>query len=465
MPFAITALLGWSACAFGAVYAWAYLPLAAGIVTVAALVLVPSRRRVSFGSPIAGSVAVIVTIAAQLVPVRAAALGLPNEGVRKVLSTMDVGYANGVVATHSLSVDAAATWFALAAFALLALWLISISVLFTDARKLYTTVRYLIVIGCMLGLVGVAQRATFNGKLLWFWTPAFYATNAFGPFVNRNHFAGWMLLTVTLAIGYLFGRLSQSTTAHGGALRDRLLWLGSRDAVTPLLVSAAVIVMLCAAVWTMSRSGIVATGVALTILFAAAIRRGKARIHRNVVAVYLLLVTGGVVAWRGTSTLAAWYADTSTLEWRIQLWQDTMPALRDFWLTGSGVNTYGTVMLVYPRTDLSVLPRQAHNDYLQLAVEGGLLVCVPATLLIIALGRLIIGRLRQPQNDMTWWIRMGASAGICGMAVQELTEFSLQIPAVALLFATCVAIAIHRPAETPVGRRRTPQAEALVTAL
>src|SRR4051812_13347746 len=111
MAFAVAALLGWSAFAFGAVYAWAYLPVAAGIVTVAALVLVPSRGRVSFGFPIAGSVAVLVTIAAQLVPVSAAALGLPNEGVRKVLSTLDVGYANGVTAAHSLSVDAAATGF------------------------------------------------------------------------------------------------------------------------------------------------------------------------------------------------------------------------------------------------------------------------------------------------------------------------------------------------------------------
>jgi hypothetical protein len=56
---------------------------------------------------------------------------------------------------------------------------------------------------------------------------------------------------------------------------------------------------------------------------------------------------------------------------------------------------------------------------------------------------------------MTWWIRMGATAGICGIAVQELTEFSLQIPGVALLFATCLALAIHEPAPIQTHRRRT----------
>ena len=44
---------------------------------------------------------------------------------------------------------------------------------------------------------------------------------------------------------------------------------------------------------------------------------------------------------------------------------------------------------------------------------------------------------------MTWWIRIGAVAGVCGIAVQEISEFSLQIPGVALLFGTCLAIALH----------------------
>lgn len=162
----------------------------------------------------------------------------------------------------------------------------------------------------------------------------------------------------------------------------------------------------------------------------------------------------GVVAWRGTDTLVAWYGNTGTLEWRIDLWKDTLPALKDFWVTGSGLNTYGTLMLAYPLTDPSFHPREAHSDYLQLAVEGGLLLGIPALLTILAVIRTTLRQLRQPQDEMTWWIRMGAVAGICGIAVQELTEFSLQIPGVALLFATCVGLAIHEPLPVRSRRRR-----------
>ena len=169
-------------------------------------------------------------------------------------------------------------------------------------------------------------------------------------------------------------------------------------------------------------------------------------------AAYLLVVVTGVVAWRGPDTLYAWYGNTQTLEWRFELWKNTLPALRDFWMTGSGLNTYGTLMVSYAPANMSQQPREAHNDYLQLAVEGGLLVCLPVFLLIVAVGRKVLQRLMQPQDEITWWVRMGATAGVCGIAVQELTEFSLQIPGVALLFATCVALAVHEPAPGP--RRR-----------
>jgi O-antigen ligase len=113
-------------------------------------------------------------------------------------------------------------------------------------------------------------------------------------------------------------------------------------------------------------------------------------------------------------------------------------------------------MLTQPRQDHRSHPNAAHNDYLQLAVEGGVLVVGPALLLLLAIGRSIVRGLRAPQEDMTWWIRMGAVAGICGLAVQEISEFSLQIPGVALLFATCLAMAVHAPAAVHVRRQSKP---------
>jgi O-antigen ligase len=86
---------------------------------------------------------------------------------------------------------------------------------------------------------------------------------------------------------------------------------------------------------------------------------------------------------------------------------------------------------------------QAHNDYVQLAAEGGLLVGVPAAAAAFLLGRAIRRNLRAARAESRgYWIRAGAAVGLVAIAIQEVFEFSLQIPVNALLFATLAAVAL-----------------------
>jgi O-antigen ligase len=160
----------------------------------------------------------------------------------------------------------------------------------------------------------------------------------------------------------------------------------------------------------------------------------------------IALLLAATATWKGIDVLAAQYGRTHTLEWRLDLWRDSVAPLREFFLFGSGLNTYGTLMLLYPQTDPTVHAQQAHNDYLELAIEGGVLVIVPWGIAAALLGGTIVRAAAKPQDETSWWVRMGAVAGICGIAVQEISDFSLQIPGVTLLFATLVALATHEPA-------------------
>ena len=89
------------------------------------------------------------------------------------------------------------------------------------------------------------------------------------------------------------------------------------------------------------------------------------------------------------------------------IWRDTMPIVQDFWLTGTGAGTYETVMLVYQRSSPGVRFNQAHNHYLQLASEGGLLLCLPALLVIVSFGVAAARRVGRDASGM-YWIRSGA---------------------------------------------------------
>jgi len=317
-------------------------------------------------------------------------------------------------------------------------------------------------VAVIVALEALAQKAMFNGKIYWFWESQGRVTvNYFGPFVNRNHFAGWMLLALCLGSGYLAGRFTVSNDRPKTSFRDYVLWVGSPEASGLLIAGVGLLVMAVSLVWTLSRSGVAAAFVGLSMLAAAGLIRKGERGRKGVVAAIIVLALAGAATWRGLDTVAASYSDTKTLEWRFALWRDTVAPLKDFWRLGSGLNTYGTVMILYPQSDAAVHAQQAHNDYLQLAVEGGLLVAIPWLIAAGVLIRQLARRLAEPQDEMTWWIRMGAVAALCGIAVQEISDFSLQIPGVALLFATAVAIAIHDPAVHSRRRRSRPTSEAV----
>ena len=109
------------------------------------------------------------------------------------------------------------------------------------------------------------------------------------------------------------------------------------------------------------------------------------------------------------------------------------------------MNTYPTAARFYQRHALSSFYGEAHNDYLQLLAEGGLLVAIPALVCAAAFAREIRRRMKNDAPGSSWWLRRAAVAAIVAIGLQETVEFSLQLPGNAALFAVVCALAIHPP--------------------
>jgi O-antigen ligase len=196
---------------------------------------------------------------------------------------------------------------------------------------------------------------------------------------------------------------------------------------------------------TMSRSGMLAFAASISITGWWAIRRLPSGTGRWVVAGYFAVLVLFVVGWAGVDAVAARFgsADPATVNERLPIWRDTWRVVTDFWLTGSGLNTYGVATLFYQTSVPGFHLREAHNDYLQLAAEGGLLLGVPIVCAVAALVREI--RLRfVDSSGSSYWIRLGAVTGLGAIALQSTVEFSLQMPGNAALCAVLCGIALHR---------------------
>ena len=344
---------------------------------------------------------------------------------------------------HPLSIAPPLTAIGLTLFASFALLVVGTARLSTmrGARGLAHAIAS---IGVLLAMAGIIQKPLFTGKIYGFWTPE-AAGEPFGPFVNKNHFAGWMVMALPLTLGLLCGGIARGMRHVKPDVRDRLLWLSSPEANRLVLLAVASAVMALALVLTMSRSGISATMLAVALTSVVASRRLGTRTRRTIVTGYLVFMVVVVAAWVGVDTIGTRFAsaDWSELNGRRGAWADAAGIASKFPLTGTGLNTYGVATLFYQHHDLAYHYAEAHNDYLQLAAEGGLLLTVPAVLCVAALGAVVRKRFKEETSSSGYWIRVGAVTSLAAIALQETVEFSLQMPGNAALFAVLCGIALH----------------------
>ena len=419
-------LLGWGVFTLGASRPWGYGPLLAGMGAYGAATLVSREESGRIGHGLYFSLVILcVAVFLQLIP-------LPAPLLSMITPALTIAVHGGSAAARPLSVDPSATGLALTF--LVALCLFFIGVVNTmghgGARRLATG---LVVLGTLVALVGIAEASTpWVGIYRTAGLPLPPDSTPHGPFSSKNHYAGWMLMTLAVTMGYLCAVAEQSRSA----LTSRML-----------VIQSAAMVMAVALVQTKSRAGILGLTLTIATMGGLVMRRSSAVRTRILVASLLiaLMVAGvvvtGVQPILGRFGTASW----STAHGRLPIWRQVTAIARDFPITGSGLNTYQRIVSAYPTAELDEPYEGAHNDYLQLAAEGGLLVGLPALATLAFFTRETRRRFRERSSDgMTRWIRVGAVVGLSIMAMQETVDFSLQVPGNAALFVVLSAIALHR---------------------
>ena len=131
---------------------------------------------------------------------------------------------------------------------------------------------------------------------------------------------------------------------------------------------------------------------------------------------------------------------------RLAIWRICAGIVPHFPLFGSGMDTFGSLMIRY-QTAGDLHYQEAHNDYLQLLTEGGVITFV---LVLAAISAVVAGVTRRLRTDddgrEARWVRRGAAVGLLAIGLQAGVEFSLQMPGNAVLFVVLLSIALYVPA-------------------
>jgi O-antigen ligase len=393
-------------------------------------------------------------VSAQLVPMPWSSLESVSPATHSVLERVDLRFAVapsvGEMPWHALSVRPGATLLGLGFFVAFAIFLLGAQI-GLGSENVPPLLKGLAALGTVIAIISVVQTGLSSPYVYGFWQARFSETPG-APFINRNHLAGWMLMSVPVVAGYLLARL-EAVSLPPPSWRRRFLWLTSSSGAEVFWLSFAVLVMTLALVLTRSRSGMIAASVAL-LLMVGAIIRGQRR-RRAWIAVGGLSFALAVALWAGVDGIVSRFGEVqTTASQRVEAWKTAVRIVRDFFPWGTGLNTYGVATTIYEGPEQTLHFVEAHNDYLQIAAEGGLLIGIPAIIAACVLAREIVRTIRTSSlNRPDYWVRVGAAVGLVAIALQEAVEFSLQMPGNAVLFCTIAALAIRRG--RPVGSPAT----------
>jgi O-antigen ligase len=270
--------------------------------------------------------------------------------------------------------------------------------------------------GFLVAIFGILQQLTFNGKLYWFREMRFGGI-PFGPYVNRNHFAGFAELVIPIALVPL---------VLGKVRRER------RFAVVVFALLPIVALFLSA-----SRGGIVSFAAeigVLTLLLALRRTGGRHVLAGGVV----LLLAFMLVSWLGVRQILERFSSMQSLEVtvgkRASMRHDSWHIFRDHPWTGTGLGTLPVVFPAYESLYDGKIVNHAHNDYLEMLADTGLLGALCCASFLGVLFFCSLKQLLVADNSFAAALHLSGLVACCGFLVHSLVDFNLHMPGNALLF-------------------------------
>lgn len=276
-----------------------------------------------------------------------------------------------------------------------------------DMRKILAWL--IISIGTMLSAYGILQYLGLLNHVWWLPQEFLAAT-----YVNHNHFAGYLEMVIPLAIVML--------------VRGKLIAVPFLTIITTAFILAQ------------SRGAWFSLSISLAAMTALFIKKISIK-RKNLIVVLLLIVVVGSFVFFGKEVIAERLSSLSGMDetetsayTRVLIWQGTVKLIVHNPLIGCGIGDFAWAFPRFRPEGLNIQANFAHNDYLEMATEMGILAP------IIFVWMIVIMIYATAKRDRVDFLRIGCAAGILSLSLHGLVDFNFHIPANMLLFTIYAAI-------------------------
>jgi O-antigen ligase len=294
---------------------------------------------------------------------------------------------------------------------------------------------FLMSLGFAVSLFAILQHFTFNGKLYWL-RELQYGGIPFGPYVNRNHYAGLMELLIPPGLAIII---------LGAERRDQLplITLFTLLPIGSLFLSA-------------SRGGIisfVAEVIFLAILIIARRREKNALVAGALVVTLAALL----VSWLGIGRALDRFANYKKLETsegrRVEMLHDSLRIFHDHRVLGTGLGTLQEVFPLYETYYDGLIVNHSHNDYAETLAETGVIGGLCGFVFLIFLFWKSWKILNSEGDPRNFAFHAGALVACLGLLVHGGVDFNFRIPSNELIFLLQAALASSAFPALPMSRR------------
>lgn len=320
---------------------------------------------------------------------------------------------------RTISLDPFATQVSAVHFLFLGVYFSLVLVAFDSASRLRKFAVFITIFGFAYAFFAILQSILSPTKIYGLLERPY--ANPFGSFISRNNFAAWMELAIAIPMGMLFS---------GAVDRDKRLLYGTAVALmgVSLIVSG-------------SRAGVVVLLLEIGFLFLVTYSlksRGKAWLQILMMGGLLLAIAIGTIFVGGETSLTRIGQEQEQpvdAVSRTQIWSVTLKMIGDNMPFGVGLGAFGVAYTKYDVASGFERVEQAHNDFLQVVSDAGIVGGLLGIGFLVLLYRLA-RRALNTKNSFRRGIAAGSLAGIFGALVHSIFDFGLHTTSIAILFLT-----------------------------
>jgi len=328
----------------------------------------------------------------------------------------------------SISINKKATFYELCRFSTCVMFYILTVWIFAENEFMNKAVRLIIFLAAAIAILAILQYFLSNNRIYWFRTVPENAT-PFGPWVYHNHFAGFMEMIFPAAL-CLF--LYYRPGIRKKVFRTTLLEIFNHESINSHILFGFSAVLIGASVFvSYSRGGIISMCLSVIILaFMLFVRGRKGRKESGILFAVIIVTILFSVGWFGWEVIFERFSKIRNADGYIDLnrffvWEDTLSIIKDYPVFGTGFGTFVHIYPGYRTAPTQLIFKHAHNDYLELATDGGIVAIALVAWFVAALLIKTFRTCKKRRERYSIYLFYGILAGLIALAIHSISDFNL----------------------------------------